>query len=476
MRGLPEAEPGPHTRTRRWDTVILGSALPGLVAAVRLGMRGARVLVLEEEAAARAFHGRREPFWMGGTSRGGVLGACLRALGVPLIDQRRIETDPLAFQVALPTARLDVGQPDLCADEWVAWGLAKPEAARSLAAALAAAAAAEAQALLEAPWLRTRLRRRAASPSVDPAPAAPGPRRPRGLPAALRDAPPRLAYVLAAQTRALSHCGARELGDEERARLLGAPLEGGAVMRGAEAGLRAILRRRIETLYGEFRSIASPFRLLSVRQQPGVAPDAAGESGELWVGRAFVLNAPRAALAAAAAQDPVPEPLCEPPPRLRRVCLHLRTERENLPDAMASRVIIVGDEAQPPEGTNVVALRRFPPGAGGEAVDLLACAVIDAGDADVASREAEIAARVASLLPFAGRRLVRVPAPEPRWDDDAWLGEPAAGAVWPAELEVRLPTRQPIYHLDRAAVGGLGYEGELMLGWRAGDAIAADLA
>jgi hypothetical protein len=41
---------------------------------------------------------------------------------------------------------------------------------------------------------------------------------------------------------------------------------------------------------------------------------------------------------------------------------------------------------------------------------------------------------------------------------------------------VRLPTRQPIYHLGRAAVGGLGYEGELMLGWRAGDAIAADLA
>ena len=33
--------------------------------------------------------------------------------------------------------------------------------------------------------------------------------------------------------------------------------------------------------------------------QPGVAPDAAGESSEIWVGRVFVLNASRQALAAA---------------------------------------------------------------------------------------------------------------------------------------------------------------------------------
>jgi hypothetical protein len=32
-----------------------------------------------------------------------------------------------------------------------------------------------------------------------------------------------------------------------------------------------------------------------------------------------------------------------------------------------------------------------------------------------------------------------------------------------------------VYRLDRAEVGGLGLEGDLLLGWRAGDAIAHEL-
>ena len=65
--------------------------------------------------------------------------------------------------------------------------------------------------------------------------------------------------------------------------------------------------------------------------------------------------------------------------------------------------------------------------------------------------------------------------PEPRWDDDSLLPDPASGPGWPAEAQLRLATKQPIHHLDRAAVGGLGFEGDLLLGWRGGDAIAADL-
>jgi hypothetical protein len=71
---------------------------------------------------------------------------------------------------------------------------------------------------------------------------------------------------------------------------------------------------------------------------------------------------------------------------------------------------------------------------------------------------------------------VRVCAPAPRWDHDALLADPPAGVGWPAEIELRLPTKQPIYQLDRAAVGGLGFEGDTLLGWRGGDAIAAELA
>src|SRR3990172_9253215 len=104
MVALPPARGRERPRTRRWDAVVLGGALPGLVTAVVLGQRGARVLVLEEEAAARGFPGLREPLILPGAERESILGACLRALGVPLIDQRRVQIDPVGLQVVLPNA------------------------------------------------------------------------------------------------------------------------------------------------------------------------------------------------------------------------------------------------------------------------------------------------------------------------------------------------------------------------------------
>jgi hypothetical protein len=61
------------------------------------------------------------------------------------------------------------------------------------------------------------------------------------------------------------------------------------------------------------------------------------------------------------------------------------------------------------------------------------------------------------------------------WDSDAWLADPQ-GASWPEEPELRLSRSPSVYSLERSCVGGLGGEGELWLGWRAGDAIAAELA
>jgi hypothetical protein len=467
------------TRSRRWDAVIVGTALPGLIAAARLGMRGARVLVLEEAGVADP----REPFWISGAQKESVLGACLRALSVPLIDQRRIEPDPLAFQVVLPNARLDLGEPRLTVDEWVAWGFAKPEQARALVLGLGDAATAERKALLEAPVVRTSRRlplagRRPAPAVLDPALVQGGTeprRRARGLPAELSAAPARLALLLAAQTRALSNLGIAQPSDAARARLLGAPLEGSAVVRGEKPWLSDILRRRVESLYGEFRSLPDTFRLVSAGGQPGVAPDATGESSEIWVGRVFVLNAPREALATAVAQDPVPEILRVPPARRRRITLRFRAESDALPEPMAPRVIIVRDENLPPEGTNIVTLRRFPPDRSGSA-DVLASAVVAADEPDPSAREAELAEALTGLMPLAEERLVRARTPTPRWDHDALLADPPAGVGWPAEIELRLPTKQPIYQLDRAAVAGLGFEGDTLLGWRGGDAIAAELA
>ena len=467
MRGLSALETAASARARRWDAVILGGALPGLVCAAVLAKRGARVLVLEEAAAAERFPGLREPFLICGAGRGSVLGACLAALEVPLLDQRRIEHEPLAFQAVLRDARVDVGEPGLTADEWVAWGLAKPEMARSLVRALGHAAAGERAAMLE------RGARRGAATGH---PEASGQRHSRGLPAEVAEVPPRLAALLAAQTRVLSNLGAAPPSVEARARLLGSPLEGAAEIRGEAAWLRGILRQRIRSLYGEFRTVPEPFRLVVAGGQPGVAPATSGAAAPVCVGRAFILNAARPALAEVVEQDPVPELLAGPPVTRRRLTLHFRVDRRVLPEGMARRVLLVREAAPPAAGANPVSLRIFPGAAEDGPVDLVAAAVVDAGETDLAAREAEIEAALADLMPFAGSQLVRVPSTPTRWDDESLLVDPAAGAGWPGECDVRLPGKQPLYHLDRGAMAGLGFEGDILLGWRAGDAIAADLA
>jgi hypothetical protein len=476
MVALPPPRGRAHARTRRWDAVVLGGALPGLVTAVVLGQRGARVLVLEEEAATRRFAGLREPFFLPGSDRESVLGACLRALGVPLIDQRRVQVDPVALQVVLPDARLDVGDAALSASEWVAWGLAKPQLARSLAQGLAAAAEAERRALLASAFVHSARRLglgslRGLPPRRSLPPPAPGnlPSGPRGLPDEMAALPPRLATVLEAQARSLSRLAFAALAPEARARLLGAPLEGGAQIRGAPC-LREILRQRVHSLYGEFRTLAGPFSLVAPAGQPGVAQPG---SEEVWAGRLLVLNAPLAALARAAEQQEILGLSHAPAERWRRLALHFRIPRQALPEAMAPRVLRIADPEAPLEGANLVALRVFAGGGGDPAADLVVSAVVPADPADPAAREREVVASAACILPFAETERRR--SPEPRWDSDDPLPDPAPGAGWPGEVEVRAASRQPVYCLDRSSVAALGVEGDLLLGWRAGEAILADV-
>jgi hypothetical protein len=93
-----------------------------------------------------------------------------------------------------------------------------------------------------------------------------------------------------------------------------------------------------------------------------------------------------------------------------------------------------------------------------------------------ALREA-VAIRLRDLMPFCGDRLDQIEVKMPQWDhDDGWLEDPPPGQGWPGETDLRISARPPIYHLDRSAVAGLGLEGDLLLGWRAGDAIAEELA
>jgi hypothetical protein len=79
-------------------------------------------------------------------------------------------------------------------------------------------------------------------------------------------------------------------------------------------------------------------------------------------------------------------------------------------------------------------------------------------------------------MPFARERARRAAAvARPRWDDDLALEDPAPGAGWPSEVELRLLSKPPVYRLPREEVGVLGVEGDCLLGWRAGDAILSDL-
>jgi hypothetical protein len=466
LAGLPARS---HTRARRWDAVVLGGALPGLVAATRIAIGGHRVLVVEEDSAARIPPIVREPFLLAGAQAGGVLATVLRELRAPLIDIRRIEPDPLALQVVLPNARIDVGSPARTTEELVTWDLAKPDAALALLRALARAAAAERDAMLASPVLRSAGLRRLSRP----APSAT--RHARGMPAEASPPPPELAPFLEAQVRTLSNLATADPGPEARARLLGATLEGGAAFPTAEHTLRGILRDRIYSLHGEFRPLAHGFTLVAADGEPGLSP---ARSSEIWLGRTLIVNAPRGLVARQLrqAESPVPSFLDAPPPARRRLTVHLRARREVVPEGMARRVIRIAEPARAIDGTNVVAIAVHPVAAAADVVEIVASAVVEAAERDVAARTAEIEEAVRSLLPFSNERVRRHDPERPRWDDDAALDDPLPGQAWPAEIEIRASSRPAVHVLDRSALGGLGVEGDLLLGWRAGERLAQELS
>lgn len=473
MRGLPVVS-ADGVRARRWDAVVLGAALPGLVAAVRLGMHGKRVLVLEEPATRAAYPGLREPFHLTGASGKGFLGTCLQSLGVPPIDRQRFAADPLAYQLLLPELRADLGEASLSGSELVAWGLAKPEEARALLRALGEASAAECEALqasgqAEPARLLSRPVRR---PLVGPPPLArSATRHARGLPEPAKRAAPALKRCLAAQLRGLSNTAAAPPSPEACARLLGLALEGGARVGPAETGLHALLRRRIESLFGELRELPEGFRLVSAARQPGIALPG---SGELWLGRSLALNAPPAGLAAALGRE-APALLATPRASHRRLQLHWRVSRAAAPEGLAPRAILFLDPTREPSGTNLLTLRSWPAAEDPDELHLIASAVVSEEEAEDAAAEAAIEAAVRELMPFSEDRLRRQEIPRWRWDRDDLLADPPAGGAWPSEPEARLSSRPALYSLERSRVAGLGSEGDLLLGWRAGDAMAAEL-
>jgi hypothetical protein len=158
---------------------------------------------------------------------------------------------------------------------------------------------------------------------------------------------------------------------------------------------------------------------------------------------------------------------------MRRACILLRGRRSVLPEGMARRVVCVGDLGQSIDGTNVVTLCVHSSSQGGEIVDLVGSAIVP--QASTSAAEDAIEGVVRDLMPFSEGVLRREPIQGVQWDED-WPGDPMLGEGWPGDAEIRVSSRPPIYILPRESVASLGFEGDVLLGWRAGDVIRADVA
>jgi len=478
MVEIPELDSREAPRARRWDAVVLGSGMRAMVAAARISAAGHRVLVVEESARSALPAALREPFFLGGLRDGGVLDACLRLLTVPLIDRRRIEPERLAYQITADPYRLEVGHPTRTREELVDWGLCDPDAARALVRHVYEASEIERQLLLEAPFVRLgrRLGGGRSAPGVGS--------HKRGLPGDVASAEGELRRVLEAQTEGLANLGHRSPTPEARARLLGLGLAGGAGFADEPPWLVDLLRKRVTARFGDFRSVSGGFTLVSVSGQPGIRIDL---TGELWLGRALVLAAPPSALRDlytlaprphADPNAPIPSLLAEAPSRAYRASFLFRIPTALLPEGMSGRLILPGRE--PGEQTLVVT--AFPSQAHASRVDLVARVPLRVSDraalpAGLRALRQAVRGRLQALMPFVGDDLASIELDAPLWDsDDGWLEDPPPGRGWPSEIDLRLSSRPPVYHLDRACVGGLGLEGDLLLGWRGGDAIAQELS
>jgi hypothetical protein len=263
--------------------------------------------------------------------------------------------------------------------------------------------------------------------------------------------------------------------------LLGLALAGGVGFSGEPPWLVELLRKRVTSLYGDFRTLSGDFEMVAVSGQPGIR---VARSGEIWLGRALVLGAPPSALRESLGANPMhpaPSFLDSPSDRSYRGVFLYRVPIAVLPEGMSARIILP-DPGPDDSSAGTVTVTAFPSQTHPAHVDLVARSIVPLSDpAELPERLTQlrraIARRLEALMPFCGNRLSSIEVAPPRWDsDDGWLEDPRPGTGWPADIDLRLSTRSPIYHLDRAAAAGLGLEGDLLLGWRGGDAIASALS
>ena len=456
-------------RTRRWDAVVLGSALPGLAAAVRMAMGGLRVLVIEEHAASQIPEHLRDPFFL---PAGDVLQHCFGALGVRAMDPRVLGQNKLAYQVLLTKARLDIREPEHNAAELTNWRFAELDDARVMQHAFFEAGEREAQTLLEKEWLRAdvspvperhRIFARFAKPEA------------RAVAREMQTADGDLQRYLKAQWRVLARGASATPTPRAAARLLGGAMRGGVRFTPESGSLRAVLKQRFLKRRGEIRAHAGEFEFAQLGDAGGVV--LLGEREEMCLGRVLLLNASDERLLAACEAWGKPAPdfvrRTRRAPPLRRVATSVRVARSMLPASLAPRAIWWPEISEVP---NPVEISRFAV-ADSELTEelVLASTFPNAGVSDK-EQTARVFEAANSLLDLHGITPKTTAAERPLWDDDALHFDPHPHLGWPGAVEIRAGAkRSSVFRLTPEPVFGLGVEGELLLGLRAADALHAKL-
>jgi len=459
MRGFPALAKSQSHRVRRCDALVLGGALPGLVASIALARRGCRVVILEDSRAARSYAGLREPFHLCSADTDGILGTVLRGLGLPLIDQRRFQPPPEPLQVVTPNARIRLSAAAEGATELARWGLAQEDTSRALLESLEVAGKLARDALMDAEIVHAGRRRPFAKKR------GPDARNQRGLPDSLAGVGATLQKLCTTLVGALGNQGATEVSGQAASRLIASALETPVTLLGEQEGLRGMLQRRAEALHVERRQIEGSLQLVSVAGQPSL--ESRG-SDVVWTGRALILNAPRSTLREAF-EGELPGFLSKEPCRQRRHIAHFHAPREQLPDGMGDRLIVVHPASEAGGQDKWVRVRVHPGARGIAEIVVSADAPMDVDLSEVLERS------VRDLLPFSEDCLEAQRLPEMSWDSDLWLPAQKQNGGWPRVCELRVSNRPTVYSLERNALAALGSEGDLLLGWRGGDAIAAEL-
>ena len=151
-----------------------------------------------------------------------------------------------------------------------------------------------------------------------------------------------------------------------------------------------LLRKRVQSVFGEFRSLSGEFDLVSVNGLPGIRPP---RTSELWVGRMLVLATPPLALAGAICSDEVPAVLASNRRWRRRLAVHLRCSPSALPEGMGPRLILLPEPETEGMVSGPVILSSFARPDDVGAIDLVARGVPDAdGDYDAKGAEGDAVA------------------------------------------------------------------------------------